>query len=113
MINKNNKEELIKLIQENPKLPVVFFVSNEEIADGYGSTIMENFYCKVDTIWIYETQWERVFYDDFDEIVERYMDELYEEPEYKNLSDEDYEECIKKYVIDNIEHYEAIIISIS
>lgn len=29
MVEKNNKEELIKLVKENPDLPLVFIVNNE------------------------------------------------------------------------------------
>ena len=40
------------------------------------------------------------------------MCDLADEDEYKNLSDEEYEKAIKKYIEDNIRHYKAIVISV-
>ena len=40
------------------------------------------------------------------------MDYFCDEEEYKDLSDADYEEAIKKYIEENVRHYKAIVVSI-
>lgn len=107
---KNNKEELIKLIQDNPKLPIVFMMSNDEVAGDYGYTVMEEFTAYKSEIYKYERWGDLVFSDDKDEVVEYYADELAEEEKYKDLYEEKYTEAIEEYVEQNVEHYEAIVI---
>ena len=106
----NNKEELIKLIQENPKLPLVFMMNNDEVAGDYGCTVMEDFRAFKSEIYIYERWGDLVFSDDVDEVIEYYSDTLADEEKYEDLSQEEYEEVIKNYVNQNIEHYEAIVL---
>lgn len=106
----NNKEELIKLIQENPKLPLVFMMNNDEVAEDYGCTVMEDFRAFKSEIYKYERWGDLVFTDDVDEIIEYYSDTLADEEKYEDLSQEEYEEVIKNYVNQNIEHYEAIVL---
>ena len=50
-------------------------------------------------------------YDDFDDILDDFMCNLADEDEFKDLSDEDYEETVKKYIEENVRHYKAIVIS--
>ena len=106
----NNKEELIKLIQENPKLPLVFMINNDEVAGDYGCTVMEDFRAYKSEIYKYERWGDLVFSDDRKEVEEYYMDTLADEEKYADLSQEEYEEVIKNYVNQNIEHYEAIVL---
>lgn len=106
----NNKEELIKLIQENPKLPLVFMMNNDEVAGDYGCTVMEDFRTYKSEIYKYERWGDLVFSDDRKEVEEYYMDTLADEEKYADLSQEEYEEVIKNYVNQNIEHYEAIVL---
>ena len=40
---KNNKENLIKLMQENPDLPVVFMVYTEYIDIDYSTVLLKDF----------------------------------------------------------------------
>ena len=110
MTNKNNKEELIKLIQENPNLPLVFMVSNDEVAGDYGCTVMEEFGAYKSEVYKYERWGDLVFSDDVDEVIEYYCDTLADEEKYEELTLEEYEQEIKKYVEENIEHYEAIVL---
>ena len=110
MINKNNKEKLIKLIQENPNLPLVFMMSNDEVAGDYGCTVMEDFRAYKSEIYKYERWGDLVFSDDKDEVIEYYCDTFADEEKYKELTQEEYEEEIKKYVEEKIEHYEAIVL---
>lgn len=113
MIDKNNKEELIKLIQENPNLKLVFMMSNDEVAGDYGCTVMEDFRAYKSEVYKYERWGDLVFSDDKDEVVEYYFEELAEKEEYKDLVEEKYTEAIEEYVDKNIEHYEAIVIYVS
>lgn len=113
MINKNNKEELLKLIKENSDLPLVFMMSNDEVAGDYGCTVMEEFRAYKSEVYKYERWGDLVFSDDKEEVVEYYMDVFADEEKYIDLSQEEYEEIIKNYVNQNIEHYEAIILYVS
>lgn len=106
----NNKEELIKLIQENPKLPLVFMINNDEVAGDYGCTVMEDFRAYKSEIYKYERWGDLVFSDDREEVEEYYMDTFADEEKYVDLSQEEYEEVIKNYVNQNIKHYEAIVL---
>lgn len=112
MVNKNDKQELIKLIQQNPDLPLVFFVNNDEICGDYGSTVMEDFYVYKSEVFKYERFGDLCFSDDEDEVVEYYCDHFVDEEKYADLSQEEYEEVIKNYIRQNIQHYEAIVINV-
>ena len=103
-------EELVKLIQENPKLPLVFMMSNDEVAGDYGYTVMEDFKAYKSEVYKYEKWGDLVFSDDKVEVVEYYFEELAEKQEYKDLVEEKYTEAIEEYVDKNIEHYEAIVV---
>ena len=87
-----NKEELVRLIQENPNLKLVFMMSNDEVAGDYGCTVMEDFTAYISNVYKYERWGDLVFSDDKDEVVEYYT------------------EAIEEYVDKNIEHYKAIVI---
>lgn len=110
---KNSKEELIKTFQENPNLPVVFLVSNDDLCSDYGSTVMENYYTYVSEIYEYERFGDSIFSDDVDEVIEYYSDYFCDEDEYKDLSDEEYDKVIKEYVDQELVHYKAIVVSVS
>lgn len=109
---KNNKEELVKLIQENPNLPLVFMVNNDEIAGDYGSTVMEEFTAYKSEVYKYERWGNLCFSDDKSEVEEYYADELCEQEGFKNLFNEEFDKAIENYVDENIEHYEAIVINV-
>lgn len=76
-------DELRKLIQENPDLPLVFCCGTDELEDGY-LTFYEDFSC--DVVTIYKTD-EKVFDHIID--IEEYYQELYE-------TDEDIQKAIQK-----------------
>lgn len=113
MLNKNDKKELIRLMQEYPDLPVVFYVSNDEIAYDYGSTVMQDFWAYKDTIYIYQNYDGEHYTEDRIEIKEYYMDYFADADEYKDFSDEDYEKAIEEYIDKTIPKFDAIIISVS
>lgn len=106
----NNKEELVKLIQENPNLRLVFMMSNDEVADDYGCTVMEDFHAYISNVYKYERWGDLVFSDNKDEVVEYYAEELADNEKYKDLLEEKYTEAIEEYVNRNVEHYKAIVI---
>ena len=110
MLNKNNKENLIKIIQKNPDLPIVFSVNNEYIAYDYGSSIMYDFWCNVGEVWELD---EEIIFDDKDYVLEYYQDILCDDDKYKDLSDEEFGKAIEEYVENNIRHYAAIIIDVA
>ena len=113
MAEKNNKQELIKLIQENPSLPVVFFVNNDMVAYDYGSTFMEDFRADKEVIYKYERFGDLGYSDDKEEVIEYYCDYFADEEKYRDLSQEEYEKVMENWVNQNIEHYEAIVIYVS
>lgn len=106
----DNKEELVKLIQKNPNLRLVFMMSNDEVAGDYGYTAMEDFRAYISDVYKYERWGDLVFSDDKDEVIEYYAEERAENEEYKDLLEEKYTEAIEEYVDKNVEHYKAIVI---
>lgn len=105
-----DNEELRKLIVENPNLPLVFLVSNDERCSDYGSQIYEYSNCRVATVYFPNDL--DYCYDDFDDIKDEYMTDFADAVEYEKLSDEEYEKAIEKYIEENVRHYEAIVISV-
>lgn len=103
-------QELVKIIQENPNLPLVFMMSNDEVAGDYGCIVMEDFSAYKSEIYKYERWGDLVFSDDKDEVIEHYIDKFAEDKKYKDLVEEKYTEAIEDYVENNVEHYEAIVV---
>ena len=113
MIEANNKNDLIKLVQENSELPLVFIVSNDEIATDYGSTVYEKFRAYKSEVYKYEQWGDTIWTDDRDDVFEYYADKLCDEDKYKDLYNEDFDKAINEYIDEHIEHYEAIVIYVS
>ena len=111
-MDENKRKEFIKLIQNNPNLPVVFFVQNNEFCYDYGSTVFERCHFGVSTIWIDEGDYGNTWYDDKDEVIELFADRFCDDEKYENLTDEEFKRAITDYVEDNVEHYDAIVISV-
>lgn len=101
-------EELLKLIQENPELPLVFMVNGGELADPYDYcyTMIKDYSADVKTIWLFQDR----YYDHIIDITEAVQDYLCDEEEYENLSNEEFDKVVKKYIEENIESFEAIAI---
>jgi len=97
----NEKEKLLKLIQDNSNLPIVFECSSDELCDDYCTTFFTNFSCKICDI--YET--EDYIYDDVIDVTEYYQN-IYAD-EYENLSNEEFDKKIKE-LVDETPHYKAI-----
>lgn len=109
MENEETKE-LLKLIQENTELPLVFMVNNELIADPYEFkyTFVRCYSAEIETIWIYENN----YYMHIVDITEAVQDDFIDEGKYGDLSDEEFDELVEKYIEENVEHYKAIVISL-
>lgn len=95
-------KELIKLINDNPDLPIYAWVNADIVGDGYGwwagqfekAEIKE--YAKVEPYGYYEKDY--IFRDDYEEYLEFILDK------YENLTEE---EAIKQ--IENLEDYKQAI----
>lgn len=109
MENKQTKE-LLKLIQENPELPLVFMVENELISDPYEYryTFIECYSAEIETIWIYEGN----YYMDEADIHEAVQDDFIDEEKYVDLSDEEFDKTVEKYIEEEVESYKAIVITL-
>ena len=104
MENKQTKE-LLKLIQENPELPLVFMVYNDELIDfyEYTYTLIKDYRASVKTVWLYQDH----YYTDKEDVKEVVEEDLYDD-EYENLSNEEFDKVVEKYIEENVESFEAI-----
>ena len=109
MENKETKE-LLKLIQENTELPLAFMVDNELISDPYEFkyTFVKCYSAEIETIWIYEGS----YYMNEADVYEAVQDDFIDEEKYSDLSDEEFDKMVDKYVKEDVEHYKAIVISL-
>ena len=103
-------KELLKLIQENSDLPVVFMVDGSVVFDPYEYryTFVESYGANVKTIWKYQDG----YYDHIVDIKEAVEEDLMNEEEYEDLYDDEFYEAVEKYIEENVEHYKAIVISL-
>ena len=97
LTNEEINKKLIKLVEENPTLPIVFFVYNEDICFEKGV--------------IYESEVNEYIYTSEDDYYEELRDYYSDDTEFANLSDAEYKKEIQKRV-DKATHYEAIIVYI-
>lgn len=103
-----DNEELRKLIESNPDLPLVFLVGYDDMYEDYGYTVFQSSDC-----FVSEVYFDGDHYSAHEEdIIEDYRDKLCDKEEYKDLSDDEYDEAVKKYINENIEHYKAIVVEI-
>lgn len=88
-------KEFVKLVAGNPELPIKVFVDGEYCDDG-GWYVGDVFDCKVTEIAEYNDKcYER---DDFDWLKEIISDEVCDEPEYVNLTDEEFDKAVEEKV---------------
>ena len=98
-------KELLKILQENLELPVVFFTNNDTDCDDYNWTFRTKYSAFVSTIYDFD---ERVCEDE-DEARE-YLENYYGDyEEYCNMTDEEYKEVIDKK-LEESKHYKAIVL---
>lgn len=94
-IAKLNKE-FVKLVAENPELPIKVFINGECGDDDNCWYVGEIHDCKVTEITEYGDKcYER---DDFDWLKEIISDEVYDDPEYVNLTDEEFDKKMEEKV---------------
>lgn len=87
-----NKEELIKLIQENPNLPIRFMI-HEECCDGEHTWLMVDRYRVEKTkIWQYDEQ----VYTDYDLAFDDMSSDLADEEEYADLWEDEFDKVVEK-----------------
>lgn len=103
-----DNEELRKLVESNPDLPLVFIVPTENINCDYTSQVFQKSNCYVSDVYFYE----EFYTDDVEDMIDDYRDRLADEAEYKDLSDDEYDKAVEKYVDENIEHYKAIVVNV-
>lgn len=89
-----NKEELIKVIQENKDLDIVVMTSTNELIDEYGSLLMENL--RVEVTDIYNSPQEKIIYFDKDDVIEELQNYFADDEKYKDISDEEYEKICEE-----------------
>ena len=94
-IAKLNKE-FVKLVAENPELPIKVFINGECGDDDNCWYVGEIHDCKVTEITEYGDKcYER---DDFDWLKEIISNEFYDDPEYVNLTDEEFDKKMEEKV---------------
>ena len=94
-IAKLNKE-FVKLVAENPELPIKVFINGECGDDDNCWYVGEIHDCKVTEITEYGDKcYER---DDFDWLKEIISNEFYDDPEYINLTDEEFDKKMEEKV---------------
>lgn len=106
---KENVGVLLELIKENPDLPIIPMVATECVFDdSHGYWMAEWSRARVTKYWCSD---ERIYqyYEDFEDLVETWIDNNYEE--YENLSDDEMEELAEK-TVNNYEWVDAIIVYI-
>ena len=88
-------KEFVKLVAENPELPIKVFIDGE-CGDGDCWSVGEIYDCKVTEITEYgDKYYER---DDSDWLKDIISDEVCDEPEYVNLTDEKFDKKIEEKV---------------
>ncbi len=98
MSTKNNcslsdTKVLRNLILENPDLPLIIFCGEEAWGGDWGYTQADVSKGEIENLILYGDQWL-----DEDDYREKLSDDLCDEPEYKDLSDEEYEKMIDEKV---------------
>lgn len=109
LTNEEQNKKLLKLVEENPTLPLVFFVCSKDVCDDYYYTFMKS--SRVELGTIYESDINDRIYTDKDDYVEDLCDYFSDDIRYSSLNDEEYEKEMQKEA-DKVPHYDAIIVYI-
>lgn len=89
-------KEFVKLVSKNPELPIKVFIDGDCSGGEDGWYVGEIIECKVTEITEYEDKcYER---DDFDWLKDIISDEVCDEPEYVNLTDEEFDKVMEEKV---------------
>lgn len=87
--------ELRTAIAENPELPIVVMVGRNAALEEYGYTYCEVVKAEVGEILDCHTPWSEEIYNDRIVFEEDMADYLCDNPEYKNVSDEEFENALE------------------
>ena len=101
------KEELLKLIKENPDLDVVVMADTQELTYDYGYLLLEKIKAydygylllekiKAEVTDIYNSPDDETIYFDKEDIVEELRNYLADNEEYANMSDEEYDKMCEE-----------------
>lgn len=88
------KEELLKLIKENPNLDIVVMASTQDLTDEYGYLLLERI--KVEVTDIYNSPDCETLYFDKKDIVEELRNYLADNEEYSKMSDDEYDKMCEE-----------------
>lgn len=88
------KEDLIKIIKENPNLDIVVMASTQELTDEYGYLLLENI--RVEVVDIYNSPNNETLYFDEEEIVDELREYLSDKEEYTEMTDEEYDKMCEE-----------------
>ena len=105
-------KELIKLVEENPGLPVYPAVHYEVVCEDWGRWLGSIKEVKKELIYFMDEKWKA---GDEDDILDAIEDEICDYPEHENLTDNEFSERVKRhfeFLKENNKIQEAIIISI-
>ena len=103
MINRDDKKALIEILEQNPDLPVIFFVNNQEIATDYGSTVMNSFTSYISEVYTYDYFGDIISTDDYYDVLEYYRDILADNEDFVDLQDPEYDDMVKEYIETEVE----------
>ena len=108
---KGHIDSLLELIKKNPELPILPMVNTECVCgDDFCYWTAEWGSAEVTKYWVSE---ERIYqYDDFNELVENWIDDNCDDEKFKDLSDQELEFLAEKTVND-YEWVDAIIVYIN
>ena len=70
--------------------------------------MIKDYRASVETIWLYQDH----YYDHIVDITEAVEEDLMNEEEYENLSNEEFDKTVEKYIEEDVEHYKAIVITL-
>ena len=87
------KEDLIKIVKENPNLDIVVMASTDDLTDEYGYLLLEKI--KVEVADIYNSPSNDHIYFDKEDVVEELREFLASE-EYIDMSDEEYDKMCEE-----------------
>lgn len=103
-----NNEELRKLIESNPDLPLVFIVPTENISCDYTGQVFQKSNCYVSDVYFYEE-----FYTDDKTDMEEYIRNILDNsPLSYGMDDETFDELVEDYIKKEVESYKAIVVSV-
>ncbi|MGN1337373.1 MAG: hypothetical protein ACI4WW_02745 [Candidatus Coprovivens sp.] len=94
---KKFRNELLLLLQDNPELDVLFFADNDNICDDYSYTAYSNLYVEIEELTFYNDE----VWLEYDDVEDRVRDNLADYPEFKDLSDEEFDCAVEEYIAKN------------